>query len=69
MSLRKIAEFRDTKTNAVAKVYRDAEWNEYRVKFYNSAGTYMDASDYHTNDKEDAMNTAGINHPDIVRVL
>lgn len=68
MSLRKIAEFRDSKTNVVAKVYRDAEWDEYCVKFFDSNGRHMDASDYHTNDKEDALNTAGIEHPDIVRV-
>jgi hypothetical protein len=54
-----IAKFLDTKTGAIAKVYRDPEWNEYVVKYFNHNGVHMDASDYHTNDKQDALNTAG----------
>jgi len=68
MSNRKVAEFRDTTNDAVSKVYYDPEYKEYIVRFYNSAGTWMDDADYFTNDKEDALNTAGIEHPDIVRV-
>lgn len=45
--------------NRTAKVYRDSEWQEYRVKFY-VAGTHMDAADYHTDDREDAMDTAKV---------
>lgn len=40
------------------KVYRNAEWNEYVVRFYNHKGVHMDASDYHTDDKDDAIGTA-----------
>lgn len=66
--MKKIAEFRDTKTDATAKVYRDAVRNEYCVRFFDASGRHMDASDYRTDDREDALNTAGIEHPDIVRV-
>lgn len=40
-----------------AKVYRDAEWQEYRVKFFVN-GQHNEPADYHTNDKEDAIGTA-----------
>lgn len=40
-----------------AKVYRDAEWNEYRVKFFTN-GFHQSRADYHTDDKQDAIDTA-----------
>lgn len=40
-----------------AKVYRDSEWEEYRVKHYSDGKHHKDA-DYHTDDKEDAHNRA-----------
>lgn len=40
-----------------AKVYRDKEWNEHRVKFYHN-GEYQKNADYHTDDKQDAHDTA-----------
>ena len=40
-----------------AKVYRDAEWEEYRVKHYTD-GVHHKKADYHTNDKHDAHSTA-----------
>lgn len=40
-----------------AKVYRDSDWNEYRVKFFASGVHQVDA-DYHTTSKEDAISTA-----------
>lgn len=48
-----------TKAGAVhgAKVYRDSEWNEYVVKFSASGVTLLKA-DYHTSDKQDAIDTA-----------
>lgn len=55
--MRKIAEFSWPNGNKT-KVYRNAEWEEWVVKFYNSQGVHMDASDYHTNDKQDALDTA-----------
>lgn len=41
-----------------SKVYYDYEWGEYVVEFYNHKGVHMDASDYHTDSKEDAILTA-----------
>lgn len=41
----------------VTKVYRDAEWNEWRVKFFIN-GIHQVNADYHTNDKADAQATA-----------
>lgn len=46
-----------------AKVYKDTEWNEYRVKFYID-GQHQQNGDYHTDCKEDAINTA---HAQIAR--
>lgn len=66
--MKMIAEFRDTTTDATARVYEDAVRDEYCVKFFNANGKHMDASDYRTDDKEDALNIAGIEHPDVVRV-
>ena len=42
----------------VAKVYKDRDWNEHRVKFYNPEGKHLTDSDYHTDDVEDAHGTA-----------
>ena len=41
-----------------AKVYRDVEWNEYRVKFHVADTGYLTEADYHTDDKQDALDTA-----------
>jgi hypothetical protein len=40
-----------------AKVYKDHEWNEYRVKHFTN-GKYHHDADYHTDDADDAHNTA-----------
>jgi len=40
-----------------AKVYKDSEWNEHRVKFYTD-GKHHEEADYHTDDKNDAVDTA-----------
>ena len=40
-----------------AKVYRDTEWNEFRVRFFDTDG-HLTESDYHTDDKSDALDTA-----------
>jgi hypothetical protein len=39
------------------KTYKDTNWNEYRVKTYIEGQHQIDA-DYHTDDKEDALDTA-----------
>lgn len=40
-----------------AKVFYDTEFDEYVVKFY-AGGFHMDASDYLTDDEDDAVRTA-----------
>lgn len=47
----------DSKGNRSAKVYRDHEYNEYRVKHFTD-GKHHKKADYHTDDKLDAMSTA-----------
>jgi len=41
-----------------AKVYKDMDWQEHRVKFYSPEGKHYTEADYHTDDKEDAHDTA-----------
>ena len=41
----------------VAKIRRDADWNEYRVEIHSDGKNHKPA-DYHTDDKEDAHDTA-----------
>lgn len=39
------------------KIYRDTDWNEFRVEFYVNGKHQVDA-DYHTDDKQDAMDSS-----------
>lgn len=41
-----------------AKVYKDLDWNEHRVKFFDREGKHLPRMDYHTDDPEDAHDTA-----------
>lgn len=41
-----------------AKVYKDKDWDEYRVKHYDENGKYMPKLDYHTSDREEAHDQA-----------
>ena len=41
----------------VAKVYKDRDWNEHRVKFFSPEGKHLTEGDYHS-DAEDAHSTA-----------
>lgn len=41
----------------ITKVYRDSEWDEYRVRLYRE-GQHLASADHHTDDKDDAMQTA-----------
>lgn len=41
----------------VAKVYKDRDWDEHRVKFFTPEGKHLTKGDYHT-DAEDAHSTA-----------
>ena len=42
----------------VAKVYKDKDWGEHRVKFFSPEGKHRSESDYHTDDLSDAHDTA-----------
>lgn len=55
MSLRKIQTVAGV--DKVAKVYRDSEFDEYRVTFFLN-GQKINGADYHTGDKQDAIDTA-----------
>lgn len=57
MSRKKIAAFDAPDQATGAKVYADAEWQEYRVIFYR-AGAKMEGADYHTSDKLEAFDNA-----------
>jgi hypothetical protein len=41
-----------------AKVYRDADWDEFRTKFFREGVHMGEACDSFTDDKSDAINTA-----------
>lgn len=57
MSLRKIATYFNQVTHKTAHVYRDAEWNEYRVKYYVN-GIYQVSADYHCDTRKEAEQNA-----------
>jgi hypothetical protein len=42
----------------VAKVYKDRDYGEHRVKFFSPEGKHMSYADYHTDDVGDANDTA-----------
>lgn len=46
----------------MARIYRDVDWNEYRVCIYRALPgdkpVHITGADYHTDDKADAMETA-----------
>ena len=59
MTLRKVAAYTGEREGVTleAKVYRDTEWGEFRVTL--SIGGMRDfAATYHTDDREDAIETA-----------
>ena len=57
MARKLITKHSNSLTLASAKVYRDAEWNEYIVTFYRN-GEKQHGADYHTDDYKDADKTA-----------
>lgn len=57
MARKKLAEFENAEGTHKACVYRDAEWQEYRVCFYRN-GVKQTLADYHDNDKQAAYTTA-----------
>ena len=42
----------------VAKVYKDRDYGEHRVKFFSPEGKHLKSADYHTDDVSDANSTA-----------
>jgi hypothetical protein len=48
---------KDEQGNKSYKIYKDLEWGEYRVKFYENGKHLVDA-DHHTDDMQDAISTA-----------
>lgn len=57
MSRRLIETIKSPTGDHVAKVYRDAEWQEFRVTFHEN-GQHLAQADYHTDDAQDAHSTA-----------
>lgn len=41
-----------------AKVYKDSDWGEFRVKYFKDGKHLGEKADYHTDDKDDAHDTA-----------
>jgi S1-C subfamily serine protease len=42
-----------------AVTYRDSEWEEFLVRFYEN-GVHLEDADYHTSDRDDALDTARV---------
>jgi hypothetical protein len=57
MALRLKHTLKNNDKSLVAKIYRDSEWDEWRVKFYVD-GKHKTLGDYHTDCVEDAKDTA-----------
>jgi hypothetical protein len=55
--MRLISTIHKASEELIVKTYRDTDWNEYRVKTYIEGQHQIDA-DYHTEDKQDALDTA-----------
>lgn len=67
--MRLLAKFVDREDGGVSRVFEDHLRCGYLVEFYDAFGYHMDGSDYRTKDYKDAMNNAGEEHPNIVRVI
>lgn len=57
MALRKVGEHGPVGDYS-AKVYKDTDWGEHRVKFFKNGKHLGEGPDYHTDDVEDAHATA-----------
>lgn len=55
--MRLISTIHKASEELTVKTYRDTDWNEYRVKTY-IQGQHQQDADYHTDDKQDAIDTA-----------
>lgn len=57
MALRLIKTYSNPVTLEMAKLYKDIEWQEYRVKFFIN-GVHQVNADYHDSDKISSIDTA-----------
>lgn len=57
MARRLIARVESEDGQLVSRAYRDTEWQEFAVEFY-KAGAHQTDSDYHTDSRKDALDTA-----------
>lgn len=57
MARRLIARVEGDGNQLVARVYHDTEWDEFAVEFYKD-GKHQTDSDYHTDSRQDAIDTA-----------
>ena len=65
MTLRPIEDGEFSGPHGYTRVYYDSDWMEYRVKLWQNKGPGQERvreanSDYHTDDKQDAMDTAKV---------
>lgn len=56
-SLRLVSTHKNDANGLTAKVYKDNDWDEHRVKFFKD-GVHQTEADYHTDDKDDAKHMA-----------
>lgn len=55
--MRRLETISSKTTGREARIYRDSEWQEWRVCFYQD-GRHLLNADFHTDDKGDAQHTA-----------
>ncbi len=55
--MRKLISIDDKRTNRKFSIYRNAEYSEWVVRFYEH-GVHLHGADYHTDDSADAYDTA-----------
>jgi hypothetical protein len=61
MSLRPLEDAEFTGPHGYTRVYYDSDWQEYRVKLWQGKDRVREKnSDYHTDDRQDALDTAKI---------
>jgi hypothetical protein len=67
--MRLLAKFEDQKDGGYSRVFEDHKRLGYLVQFSNTFDQHMDGSDYSTKSYADAMNHAGEEHPDMIRII
>ena len=59
MTLRAVEDGQFSGPHGRTRVYWDSQWEEYRVKLW-QGGKRAEGADYHTDDKQDALDTAKV---------